>query len=132
MMREAGVDLLLHAYVLDARVEGDTVRGASFATVGGVRESAATVTIDATADAFVAAAAGVPTPAGRRARSRAAGEFDVSLQPRRSRRSSPAYVRAHPDQMRTSLKPHERTRAGAYRRSGVARSCGRARAATAS
>src|SRR6185437_5994313 len=38
MMREAGVALLLHAYVLDATLEGETVRGASFATVGGTRE----------------------------------------------------------------------------------------------
>src|SRR5580693_2220877 len=30
MMREAGVSLLLHAYVLSAQVEGDTVRGATF------------------------------------------------------------------------------------------------------
>src|SRR5271163_3965131 len=60
MMGEAGVDLLLHAYFLEAECgpEGG-VRSARFATVGGIRELAGTVTIDATADAFVAASAGV-------------------------------------------------------------------------
>ncbi len=108
MMREAGVALLLHAYALDAQVEGDTVRGASFATVGGVRSYRATVTIDATADAFVAASAGVPTQQGdERGRVQPA-----SLMFRLSHVNLDAlagYVRAHPDQMRTSLPPEERT-----------------------
>ena len=38
MMREAGVALLLHAYFLETRVRGDEVTGATFATVGGMRE----------------------------------------------------------------------------------------------
>jgi FAD dependent oxidoreductase len=75
MMREAGVSLVLHAYALGAMLDGDAVFGASFATVGGLREYAGRVVIDATADAFIAAS---------------------------------AYVRGHPDQMRTSLKTHER------------------------
>src|ERR1700680_3284970 len=61
MMGEAGVHLLLHAYFLDAlRDEHGRVRGSRFATVGGIREISAGRTIDATADAFVAASAGVP------------------------------------------------------------------------
>src|SRR5579862_6108569 len=57
MMREAGVDLLLHAYFLRAvMAQGDesAVEGAVFATVAGEREYRAKITIDATADAFVA------------------------------------------------------------------------------
>jgi hypothetical protein len=108
MMREAGVSLLLHAYVLDAQVEGDVVRGASFATVGGVRRCSGRVVVDATADAFVAASAGVPTQQGdERGRVQPA-----SLMFRLSHvdlTKLAAYVRTHPDQMRTSLKAHERT-----------------------
>jgi glycine/D-amino acid oxidase-like deaminating enzyme len=108
MMREAGVRLLLHAYVLSARVEGDTVRGARFATVGGMRDYTGRVVIDATADAIVAASAGVPTQQGdERGRVQPA-----SLMFRLSHvdlTKLAAYVRAHPDQMRTSLESGERT-----------------------
>ena len=61
-MREAGVELLLHAYFLSAETLGDGVAGATFATVGGSRRYQATIAIDATADALVAHSAGVPTP----------------------------------------------------------------------
>ena len=108
MMREAGVNLLLHAYVLSTRVEGDTVRGAGFATVGGIRDYAGRVVIDATADAIVAASAGVPTQQGdERGRVQPA-----SLMFRLSHvdlNELAAYVRARPEQMRTSLKTAERT-----------------------
>ncbi|MGA8532661.1 MAG: FAD-dependent oxidoreductase, partial [Candidatus Tumulicola sp.] len=108
MMREAGVTLLLHAYVLSAEVEGDTVRGASFATVGGTRVCHGRIVVDATADAFVAAAAGVPTQQGdERGRVQPASLMfrlsHVDLE------KLAAYLREHPDQMRTSLKVHERT-----------------------
>jgi hypothetical protein len=108
MMREAGVRLLLHAYVVDALVDGDTVVGARFATVGGMREYRGRVVIDTTADAYVAASAGVPTQQGDdRGRVQPA-----SLMFRLSHvdlTKLAAYVRMHPDQMRTSLKTHERT-----------------------
>ncbi|MEO6835689.1 MAG: FAD-dependent oxidoreductase [Candidatus Tumulicola sp.] len=107
MMREAGVTLILHAYVLSAVVEGDSVRGAGFATVGGVREYGGRIVIDATADAIVAASAGVPTQQGdERGRVQPAtlmfrlSHVDLT--------KLATYVRAHPDQMRTSLKAHER------------------------
>jgi hypothetical protein len=108
MMQEAGVTLLLHAYVLSAVVEGDTVRGASFATVGGIRKYGGRVVIDATADAIVAASAEVPTQQGD-ARGRVQ---PASLMFRLSHvdlTKLSTYVRMHPDQMRTSLKAHERT-----------------------
>ena len=107
MTREAGVKLLLHAYVLDALVDGDTLEGARFATVGGTREYRARVVIDTTADAYVAASAGVPTQQGDdRGRVQPA-----SLMFRLSHvdlTKLATYVRMHPDQMRTSLKTHER------------------------
>lgn len=112
MMQEAGVHLLLHAYFLRAitlQAEGDTfVEGAVFATVAGEREYRARITIDATADAYVAASAGVATQQGDdRGRVQPAtlifriSHVDLA--------KTAAYLRNHPDQMRTSLKTHERT-----------------------
>ena len=99
--------MLLHAYVVDALMDGDTVTGARFATVGGMREYRGRVVIDTTADAYVAASAGVPTQQGDdRGRVQPA-----SLMFRLSHvdlTKLAAYVRMHPDQMRTSLKTHER------------------------
>ncbi|HEV3089762.1 MAG TPA: FAD-dependent oxidoreductase [Candidatus Elarobacter sp.] len=108
MMRESNVKLLLHAWFLDAVMDETRVAGARFATVGGIREVRAQRTIDATADAYVAASAGVPTQQGdARGRVQPASlmfrlsHVDLTL--------LSAYVRAHPDQMRSSLKTHERT-----------------------
>ena len=108
MMGEAGVDLLLHAYVLGAIAENGEVQGARFATVAGERAYLAAYTIDATADAYVAASAGVRTQQGdERGRVQPA-----SLMFRLSHvdlTKTATYLRMHPDQMRTSLKAHERT-----------------------
>jgi len=109
LMRESGVRLLLHALVVDALCgKHGKVRGARFATVGGRRDVRATVTIDATADAFVAAGAGCALQSGD-----AHGRVQpASLMFRLSHVDLPAlaaYVRAHPDEMRTSLPPAERT-----------------------
>ncbi len=108
MMDEAGVELLLHAWFLATHVEDDRVVGASVATVGGGRSFRARVVIDATADAYVAASAGVPTQKGdERGRVQPASlmfrlsHVDLS--------KTATYVRMHADQMRTSLKAHERT-----------------------
>ncbi|MGH8164164.1 MAG: FAD-dependent oxidoreductase, partial [Rhodanobacteraceae bacterium] len=114
LMQESGVDLLLHAYFLEAilrepqQSEAVQVTGARFATVGGIRDYHAWLTIDATADAYVAASAGVETQQGDRH-----GHVQpASLMFRLSHvdlDKTAAYFRAHPDQMRTSLKAHERT-----------------------
>lgn len=108
MMLEAKVDLLLHAWFLSAIVEDDRVVGATVATVGGERTYRGRVVIDATADAYVAASAGVPTQQGdERGRVQPA-----SLMFRLSHvdlTKTATYVRMHADQMRTSLKAHERT-----------------------
>ncbi len=108
MTTQARVRLLLHAWFTSALVEGDAVVGAAFDTVGGKRVYRARVVIDATADAFVAASAGVPTQKGD-ARGRVQ---PASLMFRMSHvdlAKTAAYLRTHPDQMRTSLKAHERT-----------------------
>jgi hypothetical protein len=108
MMRESGVALLLHAWFLDAVVGDGRVAGARLATVGGIREYRAKCTIDATADAYVAASAGVPTQQGD-ARGRVQ---PASLMFRLSHVDLAAlsvYVRQRPEQMRSSLKLHERT-----------------------
>jgi len=108
LMREAGVELLVHAYFLEThRDERGAVIGASFATVGGTRHYAARRVIDATADAFVAASAGVELQQGD-ARGRVQ---PASLMFRLSHvdmNALSAYVRTRPDQMRTSLKAHQR------------------------
>ncbi len=108
LTRESGVELLLHALFLDPLLEGGRVAGAGFATVGGLRQVAAKCTIDATADAYVAAGAGVPTQQGD-----AHGRVQpASLMFRLSHVDLDllaAYLRHNPDQMRTSLKAHERS-----------------------
>lgn len=108
MMEESGVQLLLHSWVLDAICDGETVTGARFATVGGIREYAGATVIDSTADAYVAASAGVPTQQGdERGRVQPASlmfrlsHVDLS--------KLATYLRLHPDQLRSSLEPGERT-----------------------
>ncbi len=112
LMGESGVQLLLHAYFLDALVEPRTgaVRGARVATVGGLRTYEAAVTIDASADAYLAASAGVEIQQGD-ARGRVQ---PASLMFRLSHvdlEQTAAYVRANAGEMRTSLAPHERAAA---------------------
>ncbi len=107
MMQESGVALLLHAYFLSAQLDGDAVCGATFATVGDVRSYRGRVVIDATADALVAASAGVPTQQGdERGRVQPATlMFRVSHV---DLAALAAYLREHPDEMRSSLRPQER------------------------
>ncbi|MBC5800329.1 MAG: FAD-dependent oxidoreductase [Candidatus Eremiobacteraeota bacterium] len=112
MMRESGVHLLLHAYFLDAVNDerAHAVCGARVATVGGVREYRATVTIDASADAYVAAAAGVEVQHGD-ARGRVQ---PASLMFRLSHvdlAETARYLRDNAGEMRTSLPPTERNAA---------------------
>lgn len=111
MMRESGVRLLLHAYFLEALTsEGGRVAGARVATVGGIRDLRAAVTIDASADAYVAASAGVELQQGDDC-----GRVQpASLMFRLSHvdlAATAAYLRANPAEMRTSLRPEERTAA---------------------
>ncbi len=108
MMREAGVHLLVHAYFLRAVMDGEAVAGTVFATVAGEREYRARITIDATADAYVAASAGVETQQGDE-RGRVQPATLIFRLSHVDLAKTAAYVRMHPDQMRTSLKTHERT-----------------------
>jgi len=107
MMQEAGVELVLHAYFVSSHSRGDTVTGVEMQTVGGVRAYDAHIVIDATADALVAASAGVPTQQGDdRGRVQPA-----TLMFRLSHIDMAAlaqYVREHPEEMRTSLPVDER------------------------
>ena len=108
MMTESGVDMLLHAWFLDALHDGANVIGARVATIAGTRELRAPRVIDATADALIAASAGAPTVQGD-----GGGRVQpASLMFRLShvdRAALAAYVRARPEQMRSSLTPDERT-----------------------
>ena len=108
MMREASVDLLLHAYFLDALCDAAHVVGARFATVAGTREQRARVTIDATADAYVAASAGVEVQQGDE-RGRVQPATLIFRLSHVDLAETARYVREHPDQMRTSLPIAERT-----------------------
>jgi glycine/D-amino acid oxidase-like deaminating enzyme len=56
----AGIKVLLHALSLDARLDGERVMGVVVATKAGLMPLGAAVTVDATGDADVAWAAGVP------------------------------------------------------------------------
>jgi hypothetical protein len=108
LMRESGVQLLLHGYFLDALLDAQrVVCGARVATVAGQREYGATVTIDASADAYVAVSAGARVLQGdERGRVQPA-----SLMFRLSHvdlAQTAAYVRANPAEMRTSLAPEAR------------------------
>jgi glycine/D-amino acid oxidase-like deaminating enzyme len=111
LMRESNVRLLLHALVVGAvRDARGAVRGATFATVGGPRTIRAQRTIDATADAFVAAAAGCELPQGDE-RGRVQPSSLMFRLSHVDMDAVAAYVRDHPDQMRTSLAPQERNAA---------------------
>lgn len=108
MMREAGVALLLHAYFLSATVSDGRVRAATFATAGGTRTYEATVTIDATADALVAASAGVPTQQGDE-RGRVQPATLIFRLSHVDLDALAEYVRANPGEIRTSLPVEQRT-----------------------
>ncbi len=60
MARQAGVNVLLHTFVVDAWREGDRVAGVVAVNKGGFVRLQARVVIDASGDADVAAAVGVP------------------------------------------------------------------------
>jgi glycine/D-amino acid oxidase-like deaminating enzyme len=104
MCEEAGVALLLHAVFVDPVIDGRRIAGAVFQTVGGRRTIRAAVVVDATADAHVAAAAGAPWEMGN-------PEGLVQPMTMMFRLShvdldrTAAYLREHPEEIRTTLKP---------------------------
>ncbi|NNM93639.1 MAG: FAD-dependent oxidoreductase [Candidatus Eremiobacteraeota bacterium] len=106
MMAEAGVTLLLHAWFLAAICEGSRVIGVRVATIGGELEFFGTTTIDATADALVAHSAGAATERGD-ARGRVQpASLMLRIGPVDGEALA-AYLRAHPDQVRSSLPVEE-------------------------
>jgi len=64
MVKEAGVDLLLHTWVTGAIKEGDSVTGIEVFNKSGRKEIYAKNVVDATGDADIAAMAGVPFSLG--------------------------------------------------------------------
>jgi len=60
MVQEAGIRLLLHTWVVDALMDGGTIRGVMIHSKSGREAILADIVVDATADADVAAAAGAP------------------------------------------------------------------------
>lgn len=108
MCEEAGVRLLLHSVFLEPLLDDGRMTGAAFHTVAGRREIHANVVIDASADAHVAAAAGAPWEMGN-------PEGLVQPMTMMFRLShvdldrTAAYLREHPEEIRTSLKPDEIT-----------------------
>lgn len=65
MVREAGVDLLFHAYLSRVEKDGGLLKKAFFSSVGGEISLEADYFIDATGDAQLSFLAGVPTVLGR-------------------------------------------------------------------
>lgn len=104
MCEEAGVQLLLHATFLSPLIEAARAAGVTVQTVSGPRTIRARRVIDCTADALVSHAAGVPCEQGN---------ADGLVQPmtmmfRLSHVDldrTAAWLREHPDQIRTSLPP---------------------------
>jgi hypothetical protein len=65
MMQEAGVDVLFNTYSFAPLVEDNKVKGVALVNKSGPQVILATVVVDATGDADIAAAAGVPFELGR-------------------------------------------------------------------
>jgi hypothetical protein len=65
MCQEAGVELLLHTFVVDTLVGAAGVEGVVCASKSGLRSQPATVVVDCSADADVAARAGAEIEVGR-------------------------------------------------------------------
>lgn len=100
MCLEAGVELLFHTFVADVQTEDGAVTGVVCAGKGGLHVRPAGVVVDCSADADVAAAAGVPFEQGR--------ESDGLTQPMTTffrvrgvdDERVEEYVRAHPEDFR--------------------------------
>lgn len=60
MTREAGVDVLLHSRVVGPLMEGNRVAGLLLENVSGRRALRSRMLVDATGDAVIASAAGIP------------------------------------------------------------------------
>ena len=66
MVREAGVDLLFHAYIFDVQRENNVIKSVSVATRQGIIKIEGDYFIDATGDAQLAFLAKCPTELGRK------------------------------------------------------------------
>lgn len=101
MAREAGLDLLLHAFLVDALREGGTVQAIQVATKAGLEIIPAKCFVDCTGDADLAARAGAHCTVGR--------ERDGGMQPVSAifrvggvdLDKTWAYLEAHPEDFET-------------------------------
>lgn len=99
MVADAGVRLLLHSWLFDALLEGDTVGGARFITKSGMREVRAGAVVDATGDGDIAAAAHAPFDTGR-ADGRPGQPMTVMLRMGNVDTAKLiAYIKANPDEL---------------------------------
>jgi hypothetical protein len=111
LMRESDVSLLLHAWFLQTLLnERGAAIGVRVATVGGERSYRAPVIVDATADAYVAASAGVATQQGDERGNVQPATLIFRLS-HVDLDALAAYTREHPEQIRSSLTPGDRTAA---------------------
>ncbi|GAA1810680.1 FAD-dependent oxidoreductase [Planosporangium flavigriseum] len=111
MCLAAGVELLLHTLVVQPRLDGDRVTGVVVASKSGLEVLEASVIVDCSADADVAARAGAPVRVGRDADGltqpmtlffRVGNVDDAVVE---------EYVRAHPDDRRPFASIVEAARA---------------------
>ena len=65
LLKEYGVDVLLHSYVMEAKVEDDTVKSISVVNISGKQQLSARCFIDATGDAELSVLAGCEYQLGR-------------------------------------------------------------------
>ena len=123
LLEEVGARLLLHAWVVDAIVDGSELRGAIFESKEGRRAILAKVVVDATGDLDVCAAAGAAyesdvearaptssTASTRRGRGRASTSPSGSRGSARARRTT---ARCSSAATRSSATSRRRTSAGA-------------------
>ncbi len=65
MVEDAGVELLYHAYICQAKKDGEQIKSVTVATKSGLIEIEADYFVDATGDAQLSFLAGIPTMLGR-------------------------------------------------------------------
>jgi hypothetical protein len=96
---ESGVELLLHTVFIDPIVEHRSVRGAIVHNKSGLQAILAGTTVDCSADADVAARAGVKFEVGRQADHRTQPMTMFFRVGNVDRQAVDAYFRAHPDEI---------------------------------
>jgi hypothetical protein len=100
MLLESGADLLLHSWVTDVSLQGQSIESLGVLTKSGAHRLAGRVFIDATGDADVAAMAGVPYEKGNPEHGMTQAMTLMFTIGGVDARKSLEYARDNPDQMR--------------------------------